>query len=280
MEWIDGIGAIAGRFTTVFVDAYGVLHEGAEAFPGAADTLRRLREGGLRIVVLTNSAGRADAVAERLAEAGISPDFYHHVMSGGELAWQYISRLNAVGEPPRLLIMREGSWPGWLDDLPNPVTRDVEEAELMLAAGMPYCDEADARACGLPDLLRSAAARGLRMVVADPDETYRSRGKLRLGPGWIGSVYTELGGAVVPFGKPHAAIFDAAMAIAGNPAPSDVLMVGDNLATDVAGASGSNLHSLLILERGVHAGLSADELSSAALRTGAFPNFTSATFVW
>ena len=68
--------------------------------------------------------------------------------------------------------------------------------------------------------------------------------------------------------SPHnpSARWRIARAIAGNPKPSDVLMVGDNLATDIAGASGSNLHSLLVVESGVHAGLSADELAEPPAR--------------
>ena len=90
------------------------------------------------------------------------------------------------------------------------------------------------------------------MLVADSDLVYPSGGSLRLGPGWIAAYYAGLGGNVTEYGKPFDPIYDEALALAGGAAPGEVLMIGDNLATDVLGARRRGFDSLLVLEGGVH----------------------------
>src|SRR5262245_54172237 len=60
---ISGVREIAERYRTWFVDAYGVLHDGSAAFPGAVDALTRARRAGVTVVIVTNSGQRIDAVA-------------------------------------------------------------------------------------------------------------------------------------------------------------------------------------------------------------------------
>jgi ribonucleotide monophosphatase NagD (HAD superfamily) len=52
-------------------------------------------------------------------------------------------------------------------------------------------------------------------------------------------------------GKPHAPIFDAALERLGHPDPRRVLMVGDSLDHDIAGARAAGMLTLL-LTAGVH----------------------------
>ncbi|MHC4732679.1 MAG: TIGR01459 family HAD-type hydrolase, partial [Planctomycetota bacterium] len=55
----EGLGAIAADFDGFLVDQWGVLHDGATAYPGAQDCLARLTALGKRVVVLSNSGRRA-----------------------------------------------------------------------------------------------------------------------------------------------------------------------------------------------------------------------------
>jgi HAD superfamily hydrolase (TIGR01459 family) len=277
---IAGIREIAGRFPAWFVDAYGVLHDGAAAFPGVVEALTRARQAGATIVIVTNSAQRIDAVAARLGEAGIAPGAYDHIMSSGELSWRYIEALNAEGgSPRRLFLLREGAGPFWLKDLPNPIVDEVAGADLIVAAGMPYRTEAAARSSDLMAILETGAALRAPMLVADSDETYPQNGIIRLGPGWIARRYLELGGEAIEFGKPNAPIFAAAAGLC-RAAFSQAIMVGDNLATDIAGANRLGLASLMVLNGGLHGGLRDAELAEAALRQGASPTYIAPGLVW
>jgi len=277
---IRGVREIIDKYRTWFVDAYGVLHDGSAAFPGVIEALGRVRQAGARIVVVTNSAQRIDAVAARLGNAGIAGDAYDHIMSSGELSWRHLQAANASSTAlPKLFVIREDNGPFWLADLPNPIVERVTDADLILVASMPHRTEEAARSSDLMSILEAGIAARVPMVVADSDETYPHNGLIRLGPGWAAWRYIELGGEVIEFGKPYAPIFEAASALCGADA-GNIIMIGDNLATDIAGACRMGFASLLVLNGGVHGGLSQADLAKAARRNGAWPSYIAPGFIW
>jgi len=273
---IPGVREIADRHRTWFVDAYGVLHDGAAAFPGAVEALILARRAGVTVVIVTNSGQRVDAVAARLAGAGIACDHYDHIISSGELSWRHIEQR---GPLIRLFLLYPGGGPLWLNHLRNPVVDDLAQADLVVAADMPHRTEQAARAGDLPATLETAAALRLPLLVPDSDATYPHHGVVRLGPGWIARRYAELGGETIEFGKPYAPIFAAACHLS-RAKPEEVVMVGDNLATDIAGANRMGLSSLLVLKHGVHGSLSEAALAEAARRHGAAPTYIAPAFAW
>jgi HAD superfamily hydrolase (TIGR01459 family) len=276
---ITGVREIASNFRTWFVDVYGVLHDGGDAFPGAVDTLVRVRDGGGTVIIVTNSAQRVDAVARRLRDAGIPADAYDGIASSGELSWRYLERMGA-GRPTllNLFLLHESDGPYWIAHLPNPIVRELERAHLVIAAGMPHWTEQDAESSDLADILGEAQRHGLPLLVPDSDETYPQDGIVRLGPGWIARRYRTLGGQTIEFGKPYAPIFMEACRLSGAE-PGTAIMVGDNLATDIAGAAGVGLASLLVLG-GVHRDLSAPGLVEAMAHHAAVPSYVAARFTW
>jgi ribonucleotide monophosphatase NagD (HAD superfamily) len=57
-------------------------------------------------------------------------------------------------------------------------------------------------------------------------------------------------------------------------------MIGDNLATDIAGANRLGLSSLLVLKHGLHGALSDTALAEAMRNHGAAPTYVAQTFAW
>jgi ribonucleotide monophosphatase NagD (HAD superfamily) len=80
-------------------------------------------------------------------------------------------------------------------------------------------------------------------------------------------------------GKPCAPIFAAACHLC-RAKPEEVIMIGDNLATDIAGANRLGLSSLLVLKHGVHGGLSDTALTEAMRSHGAAPTYIAPAFAW
>jgi HAD superfamily hydrolase (TIGR01459 family) len=280
-ETIGGLGEIASRYSMLFVDAYGVLHDGAAAFPGAPDALVMARQNGTRVVIVTNSADRVDRVVQRLTKSGVSDECYDHVISSGELTWlDLIQRNKSAPVLPRLLIAREGPGPHWIADLPNQIVETSYDADLFVAAGMPYPSLQQFEASGYINTLAAAAQSSLPLVVADSDETYPSHGTIRLGPGLLARRYRELGGTVVEFGKPHVPIYEAALGLGGICARSSILMIGDNLRTDIAGAVGFGIDSLLVLNGGVHGSLTANDLQKSVADLQIAPNYVARSLRW
>ncbi len=77
---------IAACFGFVFIDQYGVLHDGQRPYPGAIEALATLKAREARVVILSNSGRSAAYNARRLADLGIAEDLYDHFVTSGDVA--------------------------------------------------------------------------------------------------------------------------------------------------------------------------------------------------
>lgn len=277
LQSLVGLGEVIDCYSTLFVDVWGVLHDGETAFDGAGETLARARKAGKKVVLITNSASGVARVADRLGDLGIRADAYDHIVTSGELSRRH---LLARGVWLPVVILREGRGPSWLSTLPHPVVGCVEEAAMIIVASMPYRNEVELQASDIDALIEVGCGRGLPMVCADPDETFPEDGVVRLGPGRVARLYREAGGEVIEFGKPHAPIYEEALRLAGEPAADQVLVIGDNLETDVIGAVRQGFASLLVLDGGVHGGADAGQLAAMAEEAGAAPTYVAPRLAW
>lgn len=114
-------------------------------------------------------------------------------------------------------------------------------------------------------LLDKCLERNVSIICANPD-VFAPNGinedgstKLLICPGYVGQMYEEMGGQVLYFGKPFKSIYEylvankAKSSLSCNPGDvsSRILCVGDNVATDIRGATDSGLDVVMILG-GVH----------------------------
>ncbi|QPF86817.1 TIGR01459 family HAD-type hydrolase [Bradyrhizobium genosp. L] len=248
---IAGLHQIIDRFDHVLLDQWGTLHEGQSIFPAARECLARLRQAGKRVLVLSNSGKRARSNAQRLAALGLPQDAYDGILTSGEVAW---SGLKARMQAPfaelgrRCFLIARGGDRTIVDGLDLAVVADVDDADFILLAGL---DDAAAAPERWRPRLTGAATRGLPMLCANPDLTMFGAEGLIPAPGALARFYATLGGRVSYVGKPHAPIFAAALERLGHPSPARVLMIGDSLDHDVAGARAAGMLALL-LRAGVH----------------------------
>jgi ribonucleotide monophosphatase NagD (HAD superfamily) len=77
-------------------------------------------------------------------------------------------------------------------------------------------------------------------------------GRLALCAGALAKWYEEAGGRVRWHGKPFRSVYDTCLGLLSIEDRSRILTVGDSLRTDIAGAAGAGLDSLLIAG-GIHA---------------------------
>jgi ribonucleotide monophosphatase NagD (HAD superfamily) len=115
------------------------------------------------------------------------------------------------------------------------------------------------------------------MVCANPDLVVMHGGRLALCAGALAKWYEEAGGRVRWHGKPFRSVYDTCLGLLGIADRARILAVGDSLRTDIAGAAGAGIDSLLIAG-GIHAeefgmpGGRAPDLAriEAALSAGAY----------
>jgi HAD superfamily hydrolase (TIGR01450 family) len=108
-------------------------------------------------------------------------------------------------------------------------------------------------------LLDKCLERNIPIICANPD-VFAPNGisedgstKLLICPGYVGQMYEEMGGQVLYFGKPFKSIYEYLVANKAKSSghPSRIVCVGDNVATDIRGATKSGLDVVMILG-GVH----------------------------
>ena len=231
---IDGLSAIAGPYDVLLCDIWGVIHNGREAFPGPCAALSRWRAERGPVVLISNSPRPAPEVAVQMDELGVPRTAWSALVTSGdatrvELAKRAPGPAFPIG-PERVAPLYEGL---------GLVFSDLEGAAFVSCTG-PNNDEVetpeDYRA-----VLSRAAERGLEMVCANPDIVVQRGDRLIPCGGALAALYETLGGRAILAGKPHAPIYDLALAEARSivARPLDcarVLAIGDGLATDVAGS--------------------------------------------
>lgn len=285
---VSGISALADRHDGFVLDLWGVLHDGVAAYPGSIECLRRLRQRGKRVAILSNAPRRAAEVARRCAELGIVPALYDVIHSSGEETWLYLKeRPDAFHRKLGRACYHLGPERdrGVLDGLDLEETTEIAKASFVLNTGA-HLGENEVADFELA--LRPAAERGLPMVCANPDLEVIRGGVREICAGMLALRYEELGGTVRYHGKPHESVYRRALPQLGLGSRGRVLAVGDSLRTDIAGARRAGLESLLVTG-GIHAeelGLAPGAHPDPAMLTkicalaGERPTYAAPAFVW
>lgn len=158
---IPALSAVADAYDAFLVDQYGVLRDGRGPYPGAAETLVRLKQAGKRVIILSNSGKRSAENDRRLEALGFEGGSWDWFLTSGEVAWQLLKR-EAEGEGGAarkcLLISRDGDQSP-LKGLNLVRTESGEDADIVLLAG----SEGDIHPLSYyEDLLGPAARRASR----------------------------------------------------------------------------------------------------------------------
>ncbi|TDQ82079.1 HAD superfamily hydrolase (TIGR01459 family) [Dongia mobilis] len=248
-----GLGAIADGLELVVMDLWGCMHDGVRVYPAALDALRRLKERGIAVALVSNAPRRIARVVPRLEEMGIGADLYAGIYTSGEMIWRHLAiraeaAYRALGR--RALAIGAVEDRGYFGGTDCAFTDDIEMADFTIVFGV--ADES-VRVADFDSLLARALARGLPMICANPDLIVHRGGIEEICAGAIAEEYRRRGGTILIEGKPYPGIYRRVMADLGISDPACVLGIGDALRTDVAGAAGIGARSLLIAG-GIHHG--------------------------
>ena len=241
MNFLD---ALPERYSVILCDIWGVVHDGVELYPGAAERLIGWVGEGRRIILITNAPRTALAVEQQLARIGLPRGAWHGISTSGEAG---IVALNNLFAPVGFL--------GTPDDRAILESRGVVIADDGQFSDL-ACLGLDGRRMNASDYLADIeplAARGVVMHCLNPDRMVIRGGVPEACAGAIADLYEGLGGKVLWYGKPHSAIYDHALAIGGNPDKSTVVAIGDALPTDVLGAARQGIDCIFVTG-GIHAG--------------------------
>ena len=251
---LAGLAELAGRYDAAILDSWGVLHDGVQPVPGALECLLQMRKAGWRMVVASNAPRTGESVRRQVEGFGVPAAAYDGIVTSGDLTRA------ALGE-------RDDAWHaslgrrfyhlgperdhGLLDGLDFEQVAGPADCDFILNTGL-FDDETETEA-DYAAFLADAKRRALPMLCANPDVELHRGGERIPCAGAVAKAYEDLGGDVAYHGKPHPAAFKACLARLPDAAPGRVLVVGDSLRTDIAGAKAANLDALFVTG-GIHAG--------------------------
>jgi HAD superfamily hydrolase (TIGR01458 family) len=220
----------------ILLDVDGVLHVSGEPIAGTADAVRRLRENGHRLRFVTNSTIRSKAqLAEQLRRGGIDVD-------EAEMQTTADAAVAALrGRRVLALVM-------------HALVADLEELELVgesadvvLLGGADETPETNL----VFSYMNLARAFAELEMGAELYCLHRNRWwQTALGPmldsgAFVAGLEYAAGTEATVLGKPSAAYFEAALK-ALDAEPHMTWMVGDDLESDVVGAHGMGMRTVLV----------------------------------
>ncbi len=248
---IDHFADISDRYDAAFVDLWGCMHNGIDAFPEAVAAMQKFRANGGVVILVTNSPRPWDSVARQINGFGIPEDAWDAIATSGDSARAAMFR-GVVGE--KIWFMgespRDDDFFKPLKIIENPVT--IQKVPLDQADGIICCGPFDPLAdvdVNRPEFLY-AKQKGLKLLCANPDIIV-DRGNVREWcAGALAALYSKMGGESLYFGKPHPPIYDLARrrlaALTNAPSDPRIIAIGDGIGTDVLGGVQEDLDVLFI----------------------------------
>ncbi|MFT4084215.1 MAG: HAD-IIA family hydrolase [Nocardioides sp.] len=224
-------------YDLAMLDLDGVVYVGGSAVPHAPDALASARRAGMHVAFITNNASRPPAVvADQLNSLGIEADVGDVVTSAQAAAHLVLDR---SGPGTRVAALgAEG-------------LRDALTEAGLTPVGVE--DEAEAIVTGYgPDVpwrhIMRAAVRirdGLWWVATNTDRTIPTPYGTAPGNGVLVETIARFTGVDPEVaGKPERPLLEETIRRIGGTRP---LMIGDRLDTDIAGATGLGIDSMLVL---------------------------------
>jgi HAD superfamily hydrolase (TIGR01450 family) len=238
------------RYAVVLLDAYGVIVTSDGPLPGAAAFVERLNEERKPYYIVTNDASRLPETAARRYKGfglAIEPERF---ITSGQLLVDYFRREGLAGvscvvlgtADSRIYVERAGG---------RPVAADATFDAVVLCdeSGFPFLEVVDGVLSGL--VRAFDAGRAVRLVCANPDLVYPKREGFGIASGSIALVleaaldlrYPGRARRFTHLGKPFPGLFEAARQRSGT---RDMVMVGDQLETDIRGARSFGLDAVLV----------------------------------
>ena len=235
----SGLNEIYENYDAFFIDLWGVIHNGEQLIESANDVLDHLNKRKKRFVLMSNAPRPKASVAKYLKSLGFKTEYMENVYTSGDAALGALEN-NKLGkyfyhlgpEKDEDLFMKFIKFK----------KKNIDEAEFILCTGLDEAYETDLKY--YENFFKDHLSK--KMICTNPDLAVYRGGTREYCAGSVAKIFENLGGDVIYFGKPYKDIYnDCAKE------NEKILVIGDNLNTDIKGANNMNYDSLLIID-GIH----------------------------
>lgn len=254
------IHELMDRYKTLFLDAYGVLVSGKEALPDAKGLLAALRQRQQDYFIVTNGSSRSLAgTARHYQSLGLDIPV-ERVVNSGMLLTDYFVEYKLAGA--RVAVLGTPDSEQYARDAGG-VVRPIklgETFDVLVVANQteyPFLQTVETVLTQLFNQIDAGIVPHL--VLPNPDLIYpRGLNEFGFTSGTVASMFEQALAArygpheqmkFTRLGKPYPAIFQKALALAGT---HEVVMIGDQLETDIAGAKNAGIAAALYTGGMVH----------------------------
>ena len=235
---IKGLKQVQSKYDAFFIDLWGVIHNGIELFSGAVEVLENLNKLNKRFVLMSNAPRPSKSVKKFLLKLKLNKILLKNIFTSGEAALQSLHK-NMYGKnfyhlgPQRDTSLFEG--------FENNI-KNLGDADFILCTG--FLDSHKDSLDYYKGLLKKYTK--LKMVCTNPDLVVHRGSEQEYCAGTLAEIFKELGGKVIYFGKPHPEIYKFCIK-----KDEKILIIGDNIRTDIIGANNMKFDSLFITN-GIH----------------------------
>ncbi len=242
---------LAERYSTILFDAYGVLADSNSVEPEAPAAIELLRQLDKPYFVLTNdSSALAETRAASYKSMGLPIDEGRIITSGSLLTGYFAehdlagSRCVVLGPPDSIRYVEAAG------GCVVPYEADFDALVIGDQSGFPFLEATDTILSAL--FRKIDSGESARLILPNPDLIYPEGDGFGFASGSVAMMFESalalryLGRPDLRFtrlGKPHPAIFEEAFGRSGT---MDMVMIGDQIETDIKGANDFGIASALI----------------------------------
>ena len=229
------------------LDIDGVLRRGGKPIPGAAETVRKLRQMNKKIVFLSNLSTKSrEEYIETLRKIGIDVTPEDLVLATSATA----AYVTAHSKSKKVYWIGSRGLRRELEKAGLIIVDNPEEAEFIVA-GSPFDENGyvtEENRWKFTGAIRAILLAKAKFVAVNPDRLFPgSDGKPIPGTGtFLGAITAATGVEPTIIGKPSPLIFKVALDKLGLPSEK-VVMVGDQIDTDILPAKKLGLTTVLVL---------------------------------
>lgn len=267
--------SLATRFKAVFLDSYGVLKNYNGLIDGVQSSIDYIRSHDIAIRILTNDASRSqEQQAESFERSGLKGIETHEIVTSGMMAKNFLQQKILSGKIGYLgtensahYILQSG--------LEHIAVRDIDLHSMHdISAFVFLDDEGFDWNVDINKTVNLLRRKNIPVIVANSDKLYPvSKNDVAVAAGGIAKlVENMLNKKFIHFGKPDSQMFMFAfdeLNQYGSYSKNEILMVGDNLNTDILGGNKFGVKTTLVLSGNT----SAEDAELQINSSGIIPDF-------
>ncbi|MDR2667221.1 MAG: HAD hydrolase-like protein [Holosporales bacterium] len=269
----DNFSFIFENYDSCLVDVYGVLYDGRDFYRGVLELLKKIKNNGKKVIILSNITLSGEVCKEKYSKKGLLSEIhYDEFISSGEAFKNMLHDLLPSAESYAQIFNRNNvvlancnlrestsitsvdfvycgsiSGNGGFYTIDNLKTKSgipiaIEELTSIPCDTIQGFDE-------IANVLSECLKHNKPLVVTNPDiftlEFVGNTSRPILCQGAIGEFYEQMGGRVLYFGKPYPLIYEFAKKFLAD--DEKTIMVGDTLWTDILGGNIAKFDTALAL---------------------------------